>query len=154
VSPDGGFNVIDSEPQGVDMETPEALGILSALANGVHPTTGEVFPPGSPYQEAEVVRALFVATRALENGGRQTARARDMPGNVGKPWTGEEDQRLLAAFDAGQTPGDIARLHQRTVGGIEARLVKHGRIAAAESGVRMRGAPSVGATAIGPALIE
>jgi hypothetical protein len=132
------------------MEATEALGILSALANGVHPTTGEVFPPESPYQQAEVVRALFVATRALESAGRPTTRARALPGNVGKPWTGEEDQRLLAAFDAGQALGSIARAHERTIGGIEARLVKHGRIAAGESGVRMRGSASGEATSSGP----
>lgn len=132
------------------MEATEALGILSALANGVHPNTGEVFPPESPYQQPEVVRALFVATRALESASRQSTRARALPGNVGKPWTGEEDQRLLAAFDAGQALGGIARAHERTIGGIEARLVKHGRIAAAESGARMRGSASGGATSSGP----
>ncbi len=136
------------------MEIPEALGILAALANGVHPTTGEVFPPASPYQQAEVVRALFVATRTLESVGREGARARPLPGNVGKPWTAEEDQRLLAGFDAGRARDDIARSHERTVGGIEARLVKHGRIAATEPGVRMRGAAPRGTAAIGPVPIE
>jgi hypothetical protein len=135
------------------MEATAALGILSALANGVHPTTGEVFPPESPYQQAEVVRALFAATRALESAGRQATRTRALPGNVGKPWTGEEDQRLLAAFDAGQALGSIARAHERTIGGIEARLVKHGRIAAGESGARMRGPAAGEPTTMGPVSV-
>jgi hypothetical protein len=121
------------------MEAPEALGIVAALANGVHPLTGEVFPAGSPYQHPDVVRALFVATRALEGRSRQVERQRDLPGNVGKPWSAEEDKRLLAAFDAGETRIDIARAHDRTVGGIEARLEKFGRLAPGESGVRLRG---------------
>jgi hypothetical protein len=121
------------------MEAAEALGIIAALANGVHPRTGEVFPAGSPYQHPDVVRALFMATRALEGRSRQLERQRDLPGNVGKPWSAEEDERLLAAFDSGQARADIARAHDRTVGGIEARLEKLGRLAPGESGVRLRG---------------
>jgi hypothetical protein len=121
------------------MEAHEALGIIAALANGVHPFTGEVFPAGGPYQHPDVVRALFAATRALEGRSRQIERQRDLPANVGKPWTAEEDARLLAAFDAGQLRAEIARAHDRTVGGIEARLEKFGRLAPGESGVRLRG---------------
>jgi hypothetical protein len=121
------------------MEAHEALGIIAALANGVHPFTGEVFPAGGPYQHPDVVRALFAATRALEGRSRQLDRQRDLPANVGKPWTAEEDARLLAAFDSGQPRTEIARAHDRTVGGIEARLEKFGRLAPGESGVRLRG---------------
>jgi hypothetical protein len=121
------------------MEAAEALEIIAALANGVHPLTGEVFPAGSPYQHSDVVRALFAATRALEGRSRQLERQRDLPANVGKPWSAEEDARLLAAFDAGQARVEMARAHDRTVGGIEARLEKLGRLAPGESGVRLRG---------------
>ena len=120
------------------MEAAEALGIITALANGVHPLTGEVFPAGSPYQHPDVVRALFIGARALEGRSRQLERQRDLPGNVGKPWSAEEDAQLLAAFDSGQARADIARAHERTVGGIEARLEKLGRLAPGESGVRPR----------------
>lgn len=121
------------------MEAQEALGIVAALANGVHPFSGEVFPDGSPYQHPDIVRALFVATRALEGRSRQQERQRELPSNVGKPWSAEEDERLLAAFDGGRPRAEIARLHDRTVGGIEARLEKLGRLAPGESGVRLRG---------------
>ena len=121
------------------MEANEALGIVAALANGVHPFSGEVFPDGSPYQHPDVVRALFVATRALEGRTRQQERQRELPSNVGKPWSAAEDEKLLAAFDSGQPRADIARAHDRTVGGIEARLEKLGRLAPGESGVRLRG---------------
>lgn len=36
-----------------------SLEILQALADGVDPVSGEMFPPDSPYQQPEVIRALF-----------------------------------------------------------------------------------------------
>ena len=43
------------------MERQQALTILNALANGVHPATGEVFAADSAYQHPDTVRALFEA---------------------------------------------------------------------------------------------
>ena len=48
------------------MNASEALSIVRSLANGVDPASGEVFPPESAYQRADSVRALFLATQALE----------------------------------------------------------------------------------------
>ena len=126
------------------MEATEAYVIVAALANGMHPLTGETFPEGSPYQHPHVVRALFVATRALEDRSRQLERQRRLPGNAGKPWSEAEDQRLLGAFDAGQSRAEIAGEHARTLGAIDARLEKLGRLAAGESGMRPRGRTFVG----------
>jgi hypothetical protein len=39
-------------------------------------------------------------------------------------WTAEEEGRLLAAFDAGATLGDLARAHERTPAAICSRLVR------------------------------
>ena len=83
------------------MDDSKALGIVSALANGVNPQTGEVFEIDSPYQSADVIRALYAAVRALEAGSRtkaRGARAR-LPGNAGKPWSENEDLELLEKFD-------------------------------------------------------
>jgi hypothetical protein len=111
------------------MDEGKALAIVSALANGVNPLTGEVFATDSPYQSPDVVRALYLAMRALETVGRRRSRAvAELPGNAGKPWTDEEDRRLLAEFDAGRTPVEIAQLHARTLAGIQARLERHGRL--------------------------
>lgn len=132
------------------MDRIRAQSILSALANGAHPLTGEVFPPESPYQSAEVVRALFVAVRELEGSNTQPVRVpdREAPAmnspqptvmaqsdkarsgrhNAGKPWSAEEDRQLVAGFDAGQTVRQLAELHGRGASGIEARLVKLGRM--------------------------
>ena len=53
-----------------------------------------------------------------------------LPRNAGKPWTHEEDDRLLQAFDGGATVDALTAAHERTRAGIEARLVKHGRLEA------------------------
>jgi hypothetical protein len=125
------------------MDESKAHRILSVLASGTDPLTGEVFPPDSPYQAPDIVRALYIAIRALEaqpasaSGGaaRQSAAHRaagPAPGNAGKPWTEDEDRRLLEAFDRGQTPRALAAAHERTLAGIEARLEKYGRLAPAQ----------------------
>lgn len=112
------------------MDEAKALSILSTLANGVNPSTGEIFPAGSPYQSPEIVRALYVAVRSLESRSPTKSARSGLPSNVGKPWTEEEDQRLLAEFDRGRTPRALAEAHGRTLAGIEARLEKLGRISA------------------------
>lgn len=52
------------------MDAAQALRIVSALANGANPNTGEVFPPDSPYQSPNIIRALFLAVQALERSSR------------------------------------------------------------------------------------
>jgi hypothetical protein len=95
------------------MDDIKALGIVSALANGVNPQTGEVFDVDSPYQSADVIRALYSAVRALETTTRtklRPGRAR-MPTNAGKAWTEQEDLELLEKFDEGVSIADLARAH-------------------------------------------
>jgi hypothetical protein len=114
----------------VVMEEARALAIVSALANGVNPLTGELFAVDSPYQSPDVIRALYCAARALEAGGRRRTRGQgSASNNAGKPWTEEEDRQLLSAFDGGRPLAELAQLHGRTRGGIQARLVRHGRLA-------------------------
>lgn len=121
------------------MDVTQAHGIVSALANGVNPTTGEVFPSDSPYQSPAIIRALFIASRVLEGALAAPPHARTAPpaakantSNVGKPWGAEDDQRLLAEFDAGRSASELAKLLGRTLAGVEARLEKHGRITPGE----------------------
>jgi hypothetical protein len=112
------------------MDDSKALGIVSALANGVNPQTGEVFEVDSPYQTADVIRALYVAVRALELTNRsktRTTRSR-LPANAGKPWTEQEDLQLLEKFDQGLSLAQLAQAHDRTLAGIQARLERHGRL--------------------------
>jgi hypothetical protein len=115
------------------MDDNKALNIVSALANGVNPQTGEMFEVDSPYQAAEVIRALYVAVRALELSNRSKLRAKlrgnrtRLPANAGKPWVEREDHDLLEKFDAGLSVAEIAQAHDRTLAGIQARLERHGR---------------------------
>ena len=112
------------------MDEARAFTIVSALANGVNPLTGELFAVDSPYQSPDVIRALYSAVRALEGVGRRRVRAESpASNNAGKPWSDEEDRQLLAAFDGGQPLAEIAQTHGRTRGGIQARLIRHGRLA-------------------------
>jgi len=113
------------------MERDNAVKILQTLADGVDPATGEPFPASSPYQRADIVRALYIAVQALGNPGRAKASVpQDKPGleNAGRPWSQEEDARLGRAFDAGKTIEVLAEEHKRSRFAIEARLVKLGRI--------------------------
>lgn len=111
------------------MDETKALTIVSALANGVNPLTGEIFSVDSPYQSPDVVRALYVSLRALEARARQRPRSRErMPGNAGKPWSEDEDKRLLDEFERGRPLAELARAHERTQAGIQARLERHGRV--------------------------
>lgn len=117
------------------MDESKAVAILSALANGVNPLTGEVFPEHSPYQSAEVVRALYVACRKLEGATRSVERSKsNAPSNAGKPWKEVEDRQLLAAHDSGKSVSEIAELLARTAAGIQARLEKHGRLPPSTNG--------------------
>ena len=126
------------------MEKEHALKILNALANGVHPATGEVFAADSAYQHPETVRALFEAVRALE-GSRPAAAAErntgDVAANTVVRWTRDEEERLAAAFDAGRTSAELAKLHNRSRAAIEARLLKMGKIDVSALTVQLRYLP-------------
>lgn len=112
------------------MDQERALSILQALSAGTDPLTGEPLPAASLYQHPDVVRALYQAVRALENAvaAQKRQAARPAAGNSGKPWTKEEDDRLVAAFDKGTPIDDLAVAHARSRLAIEARLARFGRV--------------------------
>jgi hypothetical protein len=108
------------------MTPSEARTIIESLADGRCPRTGA--PLDGVLQEADVVRALFVAARALE-GVEQTAPQRQpLPDNTGKPWTVTEERQLCEEFDGGKTVPEIATMHHRTRSGIRTRLVRLGKL--------------------------
>jgi hypothetical protein len=128
------------------MEREQALKILNALANGVHPTTGEIFSVDSPYQHPDTVRALFEAVRAMEGNSSPAAvnpqrKTGDIPANTFVRWSSEEEQRLAAAFDAGKTSAELAKAHNRSRAAIEARLLKLGKIDVSGLTVQLRYLP-------------
>ena len=128
------------------MQREPALKILNALANGVHPATGEVFAADSPYQHPDIVRALYEAVRALDGSGvtqgaNPQRKAGDMPANTFVRWSLEEEGRLTAAFDAGASTAELAKMHNRSRAAIEARLLKLGKIDVSGLTVQLRYLP-------------
>jgi DNA-binding transcriptional ArsR family regulator len=114
------------------MNSRTALEILSRLAEGVDPHTGEVFPPESPYQQSDTVRALYRAVSELEGAARKEERQRRLPARAGEPWQQSEADEAVAGFEGGLSIEEIARKHQRTSAAIEAHLVKCGKISLEE----------------------
>lgn len=111
------------------MSPQEAQTILQALVIGVDPETGEVLSESSPFNSVRVVRALHMALRAMDpSAAKRPKPAKDAPERNGKPWSEEEDRDLVSAFRAAAPNSQIEARHQRSSGGISARLVKLGLI--------------------------
>jgi len=106
----------------------EARKIIESLSNGIDPETGEILSSQSTFNSPQVIRALFVAGKALDRAIKHAERNSSLPGNAGRSWSAEEDKDLLSVFDAGISIKDIAEKHGRTQGAIAARLVRLGRI--------------------------
>ncbi|MGH8585980.1 MAG: hypothetical protein ACREWE_07330 [Gammaproteobacteria bacterium] len=104
------------------MNVDTALGILRALAVGTNPRTGEIFPPDSPYQHPDTVRALWFILSMLEYSPDI------LPARAGKPWSRMENVTLRHSFQRGASIGELAKRHLRTEGGIRSRLKKLGLI--------------------------
>jgi hypothetical protein len=110
------------------MELTQSLQIVRCLANGTHPQTGVVFAEDSPYQDADVVRALFVAIEALERSEQRLKQKQVLPENAGKPWDVAEDEHFCRIFDSGAGIKELSRQHGRTRGAIQSRLEKLGKM--------------------------
>lgn len=95
------------------MEPDRAIEIVQALADGVDPYSGDRFPSGSPYQQADTVRALHLALEGLTK--------------LRRAWTEDEEREFLREFDDKLDVEEIAAKHERTKGAIWARLEKLGR---------------------------
>jgi hypothetical protein len=117
------------------MDTPQAASILKALADGIDPYSGAQLPARDVYQHPDTVRAFYRAIAALQgDAGAHRSKnaahkaARTGADNAGKPWPKDEDERLLAAFDAAEPVEAIAARHGRSRLAIEARLARFGRV--------------------------
>ena len=114
------------------MDSKKAIEIIKMLADGVDPTTGELFPPDSPYQNVDIVRALHTAEEALKRISKIDSRIKNLPERAGKSWQTEESNLLAKRFDSGMPIDEIAKAHNRTKGAIASRLVRLGKIASRE----------------------
>lgn len=110
------------------MNTQRARHILQSLIQGVDPFSGEELPSGTVLQQADVLRAMLAGLAAIERGSARSARRAQLPSNVGRPWTHEEELALISAVQGNAPLNEIAVKHGRTVRAIEVRLEKLGLI--------------------------
>ena len=111
------------------MDQADARHILNTLAQGLDPSTGARLDAASVCTHKEVVEALLLGVAALDAEALRQRRRAQLPQNLGRPWSDEEEQRLGDSFRAGQGLHSIAAEHRRTLAAIEARLERMGLLA-------------------------
>lgn len=114
------------------MRQQKACLILQALIQGVDPFSGEELEAATVLQRADVLRAMLAGVAALEESASRSARRAQLPANVGRSWTQQEDLELIRESQAGTAIEAIADAHARTFRAIEARLEKLGLITSAQ----------------------
>lgn len=98
--------------------------ILEAVQQGINPSTNEELPRDSIVNDIEVNRAIGTALMAIDQVAAREARRAQLPDNVGRQWSKEEENQLIVGFKSGDSPADLATRHGRTNRAIEARLEK------------------------------
>ena len=115
------------------MELIESRNIVRTLAQGIHPTTGEVFPPDSPYNDPHVIRALYSileSAKAIRRPAksieerRQDNIERGRPENTGLPWTDDDRALVRSEFLGGTTVEKLAARLQRSTAAIVAEVIR------------------------------
>lgn len=109
------------------MELSTAKQILSLLADGIDPETGEILPEDSVCNQPEVIRALHFALDCLSHQ-KQRRKAGISYANQGKAWTAEEESLLTRLFRKGESNAQIQMELQRSESAVSARLVRLGLI--------------------------
>jgi hypothetical protein len=115
------------------MELNQTRNIVKTLAQGIHPKTGEVFPPDSPYNDPEVIRALFSILegvkpavqprKSLEERRRQNLEF-GRPGNTGLPWTEDDRATVKSGFLEGVSVEKLAADLERSSAAIVAEVIR------------------------------
>ena len=105
------------------MDIQRAKELLTVLADGIDPLTGEVLPDDHVCNKGEIVRALNCAVEVLSR-----RKKKPLPENNGKPWTEELDRELSHLFDVGIKKQDLCEHFGRTSGAIESRLERLGKM--------------------------
>lgn len=100
------------------MDQEKAYSIIDALANGIDPNTGEYFPEDSPYNNPDVIRALFYVLRnkltqkkqkkSLEEKQQENI-SKGLPKNYGLPWTDETVKYVISQYQTNTSIDVIAQ---------------------------------------------
>ena len=109
------------------MDIERAKELLSALADGVDPLTGEAPDRDNVCNQPEITRALNTAVQELNKLLKKT-KTNNRPKNAGKPWTAEDEAILCKMFDSGASRRELCRQFQRTPGALASRLEQLGRL--------------------------
>ncbi len=120
------------------MDIIKAKEIVEMLADGIDPTTGEIFPPDSHYNNPEVIRALFTVLRSVRMPAKATKKSIEekqkdniengKPRNAGLPWTQDQRNEVASLFDQGNTIEELSSYFERTTGAIKSELTHQGLI--------------------------
>jgi hypothetical protein len=105
------------------MDIVRAKQLLTALADGIDPFTGELLPREHICNQPEIIRALHEVLGAIPSAKKSS----DSP-NAGKLWNQAEQDKLIDEFDSGMKVSAIAKEHGRSRGSIEAKLAHLGLI--------------------------
>lgn len=103
------------------MDINKAKEIISILAEGVDPITGELLDADNVCNKGEVVRAFYTIIEALDKKHQKALLV-----NAGKPWTKDEERRLEVLYNSGLSKKEISDKFGRTTGSISSRLEKLG----------------------------
>ena len=104
------------------MDINRAKEIISTLAEGIDPTTGEILPDNSVCNKGEIVRAFYAALNHLD----EKKPKKNLPANAGKPWSAEEDAKLRTYYEAGMSKKELCAEFGRSSGSISSRLARLG----------------------------
>ena len=111
------------------MDIVRAKEIITILADGINPLTGEVLPKEDSCNQVEVVRALHAVLDYINTMGPTNNKVKKaQPENAGKPWSDAEKNAVAEEYHSGMKISEIAQAHKRTRGSIEAKLAQLGLI--------------------------
>jgi hypothetical protein len=117
------------------MEIRKAQRIVEILATGIDPTTGEAFASESPYNEPQIIRALFTVHDFVRQARKPRMSAEEKrqenldlgrPRNYGLPWADDARSQVAKGFEGGKTIEELATTLERTQGAIRAELIRQG----------------------------